>query len=372
MCALTIRDNYLKAVTRENPEWVPWYTWLTEAWEELLEEKTGRRDYTNYFEYPWRHPSRPQKEVPKREPEEFAKYYEDIEMPEGSYITGMGVLHTPGSLYHFTHRVAPLRNATTLKEVEEFPWPHPQPDYTDAEIDDMRAQVEKIKADGWVASGWGGGCFEAGWAMNGMDNMLMEMMTGGEMGAYILDWFTERGVKNARLSAMIGCDEIGGGDDVGMQDRMMMDPDLWRKEMKPRVARIFAAAKEIKPDIHIAYHSDGYIEPIIPDLIETGVDILNPIQPECMDQEKIKREYGDRLCLQRCIGTQTVLPFWSPDRIEAQVKWTIDVLGEGGGLIIGPTHSIEPDVPWESFVAFYRAVLKYGGYENYPGEMPEL
>lgn len=370
---MTIRDNYLKAVRREDPDWVPWYTWFTGPWEDLLEEKTGHgRDYADHFQYPWRRPQRPKQDVPSRQPEEFEKYYVGIDRPPGTFIDGTGVMHQSGSMYHFTHRVHPLRDATSVKDVEEYPWPHPVPDYTEDEIAEMARQVAEIKESGWVAQGGGGGCFEAGWGLRGMDNMMMDLMTGNEVSAAILDRFTEQGVRSARLAAQTGCDLTGGGDDVGMQDRMMMNPELWRKEIKPRTARIFAAAKEIKPDIHVGYHSDGNIEPIIGDLIEIGVDILNPVQPECMDQEKIKREYGDRLCLDRCIGTQTVLPFGTPESIDAQVKWTIDVLGKGGGLIIGPTHTIEPDVPWENFVAFYRAVMKYGGYENYPGEMPVL
>ncbi len=372
MCALTIRENFLKAVRREDPDWVPWYTWFTEPWEDLLELKTGTRDYVSFFQYPWKSPKRPHREVPKRDPSEFDRYYDDADRVEGSEVDGMGVLRQPGSMFHFKHMIHPLRNATSLKDVEDYPWPAPMPDYTDDEIDDMRRQVEALKAEGWVVNGSGGGCFESGWALRGMDNMLVDLMTGSEVSQYILDWFTERGVKNAMLSAMIGCDTTGGGDDVGMQDRMIMDPDLWRKEIKPRHARIFAAAKEIKPDIHVGYHSDGYIEPIIGDLLDIGVDMLNPVQPECMDQEKIKRDYGHRTCLDRCVGTQTVLPFGTAESIDAQVKWTIDVLGEGGGLIIGPTHAIEPDVTWENFVAFYRAVMKHGGYENYPGVMPEL
>ena len=359
MCALSIRENFLRAVERRDPDWVPWYTWFTGSWEELLEEKTGHgRDYAGFFQYPWRSPSRPHRDTPRRESAEFDKYYEGVERPEGTYIDRMGVLRQPGSMYHFTHMVHPLRDATTLRDVEEYPWPAPLPDYTDDEIDSMRREVDELKSQGWLVRGWGGGMFESGWALRGMDNMLVDLMTEGEVSAYILDWFTERGVKNARLSAMIGCDMIGGGDDVGMQDRMIMDPDLWRRELGTRTGRIFAAAKEIKPGIHVSYHSDGHITPIVGDLIEIGVDILNPIQPECMDQA--------------AIGTQTVIPFGTPEEIDANVKWTIDVLGAGGGLIIGPTHAIEPDVPWENFVAFYRAVMKYGGYDKYPGEMPEL
>ena len=369
---LTVRENYLRAVRRQDPDWVPWYTWFTEPWEDRLQEKLGRRDYANYFQYPWRTLRRPKRELHELDPDRFRKYYADVEIPSNARFDGMGVLRIPGSMYHFTHMVHPMRNFTTVKEVLDYPWPPDPPPVTDAELEGMRKEVREYQEAGWPVLGGGGGCFESGWALRGMDNMLCDLITGNEVSETILDWFTERGVLSARISALAGVDQIGGGDDVGMQDRMILDPELWRRTLKPRIARVFAAGRDIKPDIHVAYHSDGYIEPIIPDLIEIGVDILNPIQPECMDQEKIKRLYGDRLCLDRCIGTQTTLPFGTPESIDAKVKWTIETLGKGGGLIIGPTHAIEPDVTWENFVAFYRAVMKYGGYDKYPGQMPRL
>jgi len=353
---------------------VPWYCGFTPGALEKFKAATGREDYRDFFQFPWKWLTLPRREAASQAPDpgDFLKYYEDIEDVQESWIDDFGVLRVPGSMYHFRHIVAPLRNITSAKGVEGYPWPDLPPVYTQAEIDGLRRQADDLKAAGWALMGACGAIFEPAWALRGLDNILVDMMIGSDISAAILDYFTERCLRSARASALAGCDTIDAGDDVGMQDRMMMSPDLWRRTIKPRAAKVFAAARRIKPDIHINYHSDGYIEPIIPDLIEIGADILNPVQPECMDQEKIKRQYGDRLCLERCIGTQTVLPFSAPAEIEAQVKWTIEVLGAGGGLIIGPTHTIEPDVPWENFVAFYRAVLKYGGYEKYPGDVPVL
>ncbi len=95
---------------------------------------------------------------------------------------------------------------------------------------------------------------------------------------------------------------------------------------------------------------------ILDDLIETGVTILNPVQPECMDPFAVKKRYGDRLTLWGTIGSQSVLPFGTPPEIRELVRTFVRDLGRGGGYVIGPTHSIEHDVPWENIQAFYEAV----------------
>jgi len=374
MCSLSKRENYLRAVRREAPDWVPWYGGFTPGALEKFRAATGRDDYADFFQFPWKWLAFPRPEGDGDEPDSraYRPYYADVEDFDESWIDGFGVLRVPGSMYHFRHMVHPMRDVTSAREVEAYPWPGLPPVYSDAEIAALRRQADDLKSAGWAVMGACGAIFESAWALRGMDNLLVDMTAANEIGEAILDAFTERCLRRARTSALAGCDTIDAGDDVGMQDRMMMSPDLWRRTIKPRAAKVFAAARSIKPDIHINYHSDGFIEPIIPDLIEIGADILNPVQPECMDQARVKRLYGDRLCLERCIGTQTVLPFGTPESIDAQVKWTIEVLGAGGGLIIGPTHTLEPDVPWENVVAFYRAVLRHGGYENYPGEMPML
>jgi uroporphyrinogen decarboxylase len=393
LSTLSIRENYFRAVRRQGPAWVPWYCGFTPGMQEKFKAATGRSDYADFFQFPFRCVSRPNKapgtfcaQHPKGRSgkrflapfsdEVFAPYYAGLDRPRGARLDWLGVLRVPGSMYHFTRMIHPMRDFTTVAEVEAYPWPAEcQNDglaYSEAELAAMRREVQAHQAAGWVVMGGSVPIFEPGWSLRGLAQMLVDLQTGDEVSAAILDRLTEAGVREARLTATLGCDQLDAGDDVGMQDRMMMPPDLWRRTIKPRTARIFAAAREIQPDLLITYHSDGYIEPIIPDLIEIGVDMLNPVQPECMDQAKIKRLYGDRLCLERCIGTQTVLPFGTAESIDAQVKWTVDVLGRGGGLILAPTHTLEPDVPWPNFLAFHRAVLKHGGYENYPGELPRL
>jgi uroporphyrinogen decarboxylase len=128
------------------------------------------------------------------------------------------------------------------------------------------------------------------------------------------------------------------------------------------MARIIAEARAIKPGLPVFYHSDGNPEAIIPDLIEIGVTILNPVQPECIDPAQIKKKYGEQLALWGCIGTQTTMPFGTPDDVRREVRQRIETAGYDGGLVLGPTHSLEPDVPWENIVALYEAIEEYGIY----------
>jgi len=146
------------------------------------------------------------------------------------------------------------------------------------------------------------------------------------------------------------------------QNKMLMSPATWRRWLKPRLAQVVEAAKSVKPEIHIFYHSDGDCRAIIPDLIEIGVTVLNPVQPECMDPVQLKAEFGDRLAFWGTVGTQTTMPFETPEQVRAVVKERIETVGKGGGLLIAPTHILEPDVPWQNVLAFVEAVEEFGAY----------
>ena len=135
-----------------------------------------------------------------------------------------------------------------------------------------------------------------------------------------------------------------------------MDKELWRKWLKPRLKRGIDSAKSINPDVLCYYHSDGDISDIIEDLIEIGVDILNPIQPECMDPVAVKERYGSRVNLWGTIGTQTTMPFGTPKEVRREVRRMIEDAGRDGGLVIAPTHVLEPEVPFENIEAYVEAV----------------
>jgi uroporphyrinogen decarboxylase len=143
----------------------------------------------------------------------------------------------------------------------------------------------------------------------------------------------------------------------------MFAPDTWRKMMLSRWRKVWQTAKEINPNVKIWYHSDGNITDIIPDLIEAGVDILNPLQPECLDLDTIYKRYGKRVTFDGCMGTQSTMPWGSPQEVRARVKFLIESFGRQGGLILSPTHVLEPEVPLANIDAFFQACQDYGTFD---------
>ena len=143
----------------------------------------------------------------------------------------------------------------------------------------------------------------------------------------------------------------------------MFSPDTWRKLIHSRWEKIWRAVKEIRPEVCIWYHSDGNIEAIAPELVVAGLDILNPVQPECVDADAIRHRFGKRLTFDGCIGTQSTMPWGTPDEVRARVKEVIDKYGRNGGLIIAPTHVLEPEVPLENIDALFDACREYGTFE---------
>jgi uroporphyrinogen decarboxylase len=149
-------------------------------------------------------------------------------------------------------------------------------------------------------------------------------------------------------------------DDVGMPQTMMISPKLWREFFRPRMAAIILAARAVKPGLRVLYHSDGCFEPIIGDLMEIGVDAINPLQPDHMDAVKIRGQFGTRLALWGTVGRHTTFSHAGPEEIRREVKLRIDTLGRAG-LILCPAYDVdEPDIPWENVSAFLHAVHEYG------------
>jgi uroporphyrinogen decarboxylase len=140
----------------------------------------------------------------------------------------------------------------------------------------------------------------------------------------------------------------------------MIGPGTWREFFKPRMLGIIGAARAVRPDLRVAFHSDGHIEPILDDLVEIGVQAINPLQPEHMDAARIRRRFGRRLALWGTVGRQTTFAFSDPEAIRAEVRERVATLGPAG-LVLAPAYDIdEPDVPWANVEAFLQAGAEAG------------
>ncbi len=198
--------------------------------------------------------------------------------------------------------------------------------------------------------------FETAWALRGLEQLMMDLAVDAELANRVLDIPYRYHLAAAKRMVELGADMIWTGDDVGSQHAMVVSPGTWRRFFKTRMATFVSTLKSVNPRLKVAYHSDGAIDPIIPDLIEIGVDVLNPVQPRCMDPVRLKKEYGNRLCFWGSIDEQHTLPFGSPAEVRAEVRTRLETLGNGGGLIIGPTHHVQLDTPMENFQAMVESI----------------
>ncbi len=198
--------------------------------------------------------------------------------------------------------------------------------------------------------------FETAWALRGYERLLMDMAADEGKANRVLDIPYHYHTMVTQQLVNLGVDMIWLGDDVGGQNSMLMSPKMWRKYLKPRMADLIASLRVINPSIKIAYHTDGVVYPIIPELIEIGIDVLNPIQPQAMDPARLKREHGDRLCFWGSMDIQQTIPFGTPDDVKREVITRLKTIGQGGGLIIGPTHNLQLDTPLENFWALVNTI----------------
>jgi uroporphyrinogen decarboxylase len=196
--------------------------------------------------------------------------------------------------------------------------------------------------------------FETAWALRGFENLLIDLVTDPGLAEQIIDlpYLYHREV--VRNLAERGVDMIWLGDDWGMETNLLISLDVWRRFFKPRYADICATIKKANPKCRIAFHSDGAVTKLIPDLIDVGVEVLNPIQTDCMDPAQIQREFGDHLSFFGGIAVQSTLPYGTPADIAAEFDWLKSTLGADGGWICAPTHNVQLDTPIENLLPLVR------------------
>ncbi|MBN1136255.1 MAG: hypothetical protein JXM73_06705 [Anaerolineae bacterium] len=256
---------------------------------------------------------------------------------------------------------SPLAGARSLDDLRRFPFPDTSRPY---QAKGLARQVREMHARGMAAGGnlphLGGELFEAAWRLRGLENFLLDLVERPDWADFLLDRLAGLARRNAEAVARAGVDLLALDDDVGMPGTMIISPAIWRRFFKPRMAEIIEAARAIRPGLRVLYHSDGYFEPIVGDLVEIGVNAINPLQPEHMDAIQIRRRFGPKLALWGTVGRQTTFSFATPEEIRREVRERIETLGRAG-LILCPAYDIdEPDIPWANVAAFVEAVEAYG------------
>jgi len=247
----------------------------------------------------------------------------------------------------------PLENIDKAKDLDVYPFP--QPEWIKAQ-DDLKDKIKKYKEEDFIVAGDINQPFKSAWLLRGMDNVLMDYLINPDLINEIYERIYSFDIAYCTTLVKAGVDMIRIIGDLGMQNGLIMSPKVWRKFDKERLRKLISKIKEINPEVKIFMHTDGDVREIIDDLIEIGIDILNPIQPECMDPVEIKRKYGDRLVLHGAVSVQKTLPFGSPEDVKEEVRYLIKNCNVSGGFVIGPSNVLFKEIPLKNIIAMYEAV----------------
>lgn len=253
----------------------------------------------------------------------------------------------------------PLSQVTSVDDLKSFPWA--QPDWWDFSTL-PQALKELDPNDEYYIRFRIGSVFELAWQLRGMQEFLIDLGVDPAIPHYIMERLTEVHVENLKRALSIAgerIDMVYFYDDVATARSLMISPHMWRDYVRPCHQRIIEVAKaHHKP---VMYHCDGSIAALIPELIEMGVDLLNPIQPDSpgMECERLKRDFGARLAFHGGIDIIKTLPRGTVDEVRAEVQDRVRVLGEDGGYILCSSHHIQADTPLENIMAMYDVALRY-------------
>jgi uroporphyrinogen decarboxylase len=278
----------------------------------------------------------------------------------------------PTDGYYFDPVHSPLASATSVRDIERY-WreieSYDRPDHLDMAYEELAAQARALRqnTDYLLVGYFGGHIFQAAQSLRGWQTFLVDLLKNEEFAAALMDHLVEANVRRfERYAATVGryVHVIHFEDDLGMQDRPLLRPALYRRAVKPYHARLFRFARA-HWDGHLLLHSDGAIAPLLPDLIDMGIDAVNPVQVSAagMDPAHLKREFGRDLTFWGAgCDSQTVLPFGTPQQVASEVRRRIDALAPGGGYVFAPIHNIQPGVPPQNVAAMFRAALEHGAY----------
>ena len=353
---MTARERVLAALAHQPTDRVPRLLYeevigYTPPIERLLRERCAPQTPRDYFDMDITGVTAEPTRLPRSR---FAEWLgaSANEALASRQVDEWGVWWRAGMFHHFARVESPLRGVEEISRLQEYPWPDLDQAYR---FHGLRERVAELHARGLAVAAFAGSVFEQAWYLRGLEELMMDLVATPERAHALFERTAALQQHAAEQFARAGVDIIITGDDVAGQQGLLMSIETWRKFLKPRLAATVRAVKRANAGAFVFYHSDGNVEPLIPELIEVGIDILNPIQPECMDPAAIKRRYGDRLSFWGTVSVQRTMPFGTPAEVQAEVRARIRDVGHGGGLILAPAHVLGPETPWENIIAFFEA-----------------
>ena len=260
-----------------------------------------------------------------------------------------------------------MADATTIDAIEQYPWP----DMDDpSRVADVHDAAVRLAADGRyaiLATPWLLFPFERAFAMQGLEQFLLNLAVEPDFAEALLRAIAERcKTLMGHFLAELGdnVDIIKIGDDLGTEQSLLMSPAMYRRILKPIHADYISFIRE-RTKAKVFFHTDGDVFDLLDDLVEIGVDILNPVQSgsgKLGNLVELKRRYGTRLTFCGAIDTQRVLPTGTPEQVRAEVRRAIGTLGPGGGYLLAAVHTIMDEVPPENVLAMVDAAVEFGTY----------
>lgn len=288
------------------------------------------------------------------------------ELDNDQYLNLFGARFTNSGDYYSLYE-SPLKGKG-MEGLENHSWPE-----TDdpAMFAGLREQAKKwYEETDYIigADGIKGGVLQTTLELGGYDQFFMDLVLDPEYAHALLKKVTET-YKEMYVHYMKEVGEfvqcIYLTDDFGSQNSLLMSPDMWREFIKPREEELIAHIKSLVPGIKVIFHTDGSVKPLLNDMIEMGVDILNPVQTsveELQDTKALNDEFGDRISFHGAIDVQKVLVSMSPEEIRKEVNRRICDLGKGGGYIACTCHNVGHDIPPRNIRAMYEALHEFRDY----------
>jgi uroporphyrinogen decarboxylase len=342
----TPRENLLRLLAGDIPEWIPFsldvgsQPGFSSPFARIFHQKTGGYEPAEYFQTDVRCFSLAC-EFGGDDPRGLHD-----SPPTDATFDEWGNAHWAGGEEGTTdHMVPAAGRAKTVADIERLPTP----------LIDRRPDTSRLKAwhlAGYPVFGYAGSIYEWSWWFRGMEQFLMDLVSEPAMAEAIIAKVTAHTRRLALASARSGVDVLCFYDDAGMQTGMQLSPDLWRRFIKPAWQRVLDAVRVETPDARFFLHSCGQVDAIVPDIVELGFHVLHPLQPECMDFERLYREFGDRIVLTATVSSQKILPFGSPDDVRREVRRLAKIVTDKKRTIFMPSNVIQPETPWENVVAF--------------------
>jgi uroporphyrinogen decarboxylase len=267
-----------------------------------------------------------------------------------------------GNVMYYDVSQCPLASIGSVKEIESYNWPDPQDPGRTRALRNKAVELREKTPYAIVGHMGDTSVFQACALLRGMERFLIDLVTEKKFAHALMEKVLEiQSIKMEKYLDEVGrfLDVVSIGDDFCSQTGPLISPETFRTLIKPYLGHYCELIKR-KTDAKLHLHSCGAVAELVPDLIEIGIDIINPVQLSAkgMDPVLLKKRFGQSICFWGGIDTQKILPFGTVEEVKTEVRRVSRILGKGGGYILNPVHNLQPDVPPENIVAMYDVLLE--------------